>query len=130
MKAIHSGGPKMKKKEEIAFCSKTVIHKDIVEDVLLKMPQKDKLQSLSLFFKAISDETRINIICALNISEMCVCDLTAVLNMTKSAVSHQLRTLREAGIVKNRKDGKIVFYSLVDDHVREIVETSLIHISE
>lgn len=112
------------------ICTSSVIHQEVVDIVMTKMPKINETLTLTLFFKTISDETRIRIICALNISEMCVCDLTEVLRMTKSAVSHQLRTLREAGIVKNRREGRVVFYSLIDEHVRQIVKTSLIHISE
>ena len=120
----------MNKKSFDNTCSEVFIHKEIVDKTIGEMPELDNIKSLSLFFKAISDETRIRIICALNINELCVCDLTAVLQMTKSAISHQLRTLRNAGIVKNRKVGKVVYYSLVDEHVRQIVETSLDHINE
>ena len=74
--------------------------------------------------------TRTKILWALDIDEMCVCDLAALLNMTKSAISHQLRTLREANLVKFRKEGKIVFYSLSDNHVKDILEKGLEHISE
>lgn len=124
------GNNNMNKKSFDNTCSEVFIHKEIVDKTIGEMPELDNIKSLSLFFKAISDETRIRIICALNINELCVCDLTAVLQMTKSAISHQLRTLRNAGIVKNRKVGKVVYYSLVDEHVRQIVETSLDHINE
>lgn len=118
-------------KDNIIECSTTtVIHKEIVDKVISSMPDFSSVQAVTFFLKAISDETRIRIICALNINEMCVCDLSAVLDMTKSAISHQLRTLRDASIVKNRRDGKVVFYSLSDDHVKQIIETSLVHVSE
>lgn len=107
-----------------------VIHKDIVEKVRLVMPEDNELFDLSDFFKLLGDSTRAKIIWALDESEMCVCDLAVLLNMTKSAISHQLKTLKAARLVKNRKVGKVVFYSLIDDHVKDIFEKGLQHIRE
>lgn len=107
-----------------------VIHKDIVEKVRLVMPEDNELFDLSDFFKVLGDSTRAKIIWALDESEMCVCDLAVLLNMTKSAISHQLKTLKAARLVKNRKVGKVVFYSLIDDHVKDIFEKGLQHIRE
>lgn len=112
------------------ICDCDIIHEDIIEKVKKKMPEDELLSDLSDFFKVIGDGTRIRILCALDESEMCVCDLASVLNMTKSAISHQLRSLREANLVKFRKSGKEVFYSLSDNHVKEIFEQGLIHIKE
>ncbi|BCN30748.1 ArsR/SmtB family transcription factor [Anaeromicropila herbilytica] len=107
-----------------------VIHPDIVEKVKVVMPEESELYDLSDFFKVLGDSTRVKILWALDESEMCVCDIAVLLNMTKSAVSHQLKSLRSANLVKNRKEGKVVFYSLTDNHVREIVEMGLEHIRE
>lgn len=116
--------------KEDMICDCEVIHADLVEQVKLKMPKEDELYDLSDFFKVFGDSTRIKIMWALDESEMCVCDLAVLLNMTKSAISHQLRSLKEANLVKNRKEGKVVFYSLTDDHVKEIFEKGLEHIRE
>ncbi len=107
-----------------------VIHADIVNAVMLKMEKTEDLSTLSDFFKILGDKTRISIICALDKHEMCVCDLGILLNMSKSAISHQLRILRQANIVKNRREGKVVFYCLADDHVSYLFESGLEHIKE
>jgi len=112
------------------FCDCDVIHADVVDTVKKKMPDEDELFDLSDFFKVLGDSTRAKIMCALDESEMCVCDLAVLLNMTKSAISHQLSSLRRANLVKYRKEGKIIFYSLTDYHVKEIFEKSLEHIRE
>ena len=90
----------------------------------------DTLYQLADLFKVFGDSTRIRILWALHEAEMCVCDIAVLLNMTQSAISHQLRVLKQANLVKNRKEGKVVYYSLVDDHVREIFDQGLIHINE
>ena len=112
------------------FCDCGVIHADIVEAVKNKMPGEGTLFDLSVFFKVLGDGTRVKIMCALDASEMCVCDLAVLLNMTKSAVSHQLGSLRQARLVRYRKEGKVVFYSLADDHVKEIFEKGMEHLAE
>lgn len=119
----------MIKKEEL-ICDCEVIHADVVDAVKKKMPVDNELFDLSDFFKVLGDSTRSKIIWALDEHEMCVCDLAILLNMTKSAISHQLRALREANLVINRREGKNVFYSLADDHVRQIFEKGLEHIRE
>lgn len=111
-------------------CDCEVIHAEVVEKVRLVMPEEDELYDLSDFFKVFGDSTRIKIMWALDESEMCVCDLAVLLNMTKSAISHQLKSLKAANLVKYRKEGKVVFYSLTDDHVKEIFEKGLEHIRE
>lgn len=118
----------MKKEELVCDCD--VIHADVVDVVKTKMPDENELYDLSDFFKVLGDSTRAKIIWALDESEMCVCDLAVLLNMTKSAISHQLRSLRESNLVKNRREGKNVFYSLADDHVKQIFEKGLEHIRE
>ena len=111
-------------------CDCEVIHANIVESVRQAMPKEDDLYDLADFFKVLGDSTRARIISALDVNEMCVCDLAVLLNMTKSAISHQLRSLKEANLVKFRKEGKVVFYSLTDDHVKDIFEKGLEHIRE
>lgn len=117
------------KKEDI-ICDCDVLHADVVEMVKEKMPEESELYDLADFFKVLGDSTRAKIIWALDESEMCVCDLAVLLNMTKSAISHQLRSLRQANLVKFRKAGKVVFYSLSDDHIKLIFEMGLEHIRE
>jgi transcriptional regulator, arsR family len=113
-----------------ASCDCDCVHSEIVEKTRKNFPKDELLGDLSDFFKVIGDGTRIKILWALDSNEMCVCDIANLLNMTKSAVSHQLRGLREANLVKFRKSGKEVFYSLSDNHVKEIFEQGLIHIQE
>lgn len=118
------------KGKDAIFCDCEVIHSEVVEHVKSKMPEDSKLFDLADFFKVLGDSTRVRILWALEESEMCVCDLAVLLNMTKSAVSHQLRTLRQSKLVKFRKEGKNVFYSLDDQHVKSIVEMALEHVDE
>ena len=107
-----------------------VLHEDIVENVKKQMLNEDVFFDVSDFFKILGDSTRAKIMWALDESEMCVCDLAALLGMTKSAISHQLKTLRDANLVKSRKDGKMVIYSLDDEHVKDIFEKALDHVLE
>jgi ArsR family transcriptional regulator len=111
-------------------CDCDVIHEDVVAAVAKKMPPEENFFELSDFFKVFGDSTRIRILWALDESEMCVCDIAVLLNMTKSAVSHQLRQLRGADLVKTRRDGKVIFYSLADDHVKKILEMAVEHLEE
>ena len=112
------------------FCDCDVIHADVVNDVKKRMPEDEDIYDLSDFFKVLGDSTRVKIIWALDQNEMCVCDIAVLLNMTKSAISHQLRSLKLADLVKFRKQGKVVFYSLKDDHVKDIFEKGMEHIKE
>lgn len=116
-------------REEI-YCDCHVIHADIVDSVKKKMPDEEELYDLADFFKVLGDSTRAKIMWALDESEMCVCDLAVLLNMTKSAISHQLRSLRQTNLVKYKREGKVIFYSLSDDHVKAIFEKGLEHIRE
>ena len=118
----------MNKRELLCDCD--VIHEDIVSLVESKMPPSVDVYKLAEFFKAFSDPTRAKIISALKIHEMCVCDLAVLLGMTKSAISHQLRFLRISKLVKSNKVGKVVFYSLSDDHIQSILQVGMEHISE
>ena len=111
-------------------CDCDIIHSDVVNSVRRNMPQDSELYDLSDFFKVLGDSTRAKIMWALDEHALCVCDLAALLNMTKSAISHQLRALREANLVINRRDGKNIYYALADDHVRQIFEMGLEHIRE
>lgn len=116
--------------EPIERCNCDIIHEDTVNHVRSKMPEEEILYDLAELFKVFGDSTRIRILWALDESEMCVCDIAALLNMTQSAISHQLRVLKQARLVKNRKDGKVVYYSLDDDHVRDVLDQGLNHIRE
>jgi DNA-binding transcriptional ArsR family regulator len=115
---------------EIERCDCNVIHEDVVAAVRKKMPDDEILLNLADLFKVFSDSTRVRILCALQHSEMCVCDIAALLGMTKSAISHQLRALRQTRLVKHRRDGKIVYYSLDDEHVGNVFEQGLLHVCE
>lgn len=119
-----------KKYTPIERCDCDVIHEDIVNEVKSKMPEEESLYDLAELFKVFGDSTRIKILWALDEAEMCVCDIAVLLNMTQSAISHQLRVLKQANLVKNRKEGKVVYYSLDDDHVKNIFDQGLIHINE
>lgn len=101
---------------------------DIVAKVSAQMPEENFLYDVAELFKIFGDSTRIRILTALQKSELNVCDIASVLNMTKSAVSHQLRILRQAKLVKNRRVGKEIFYSLDDEHVHDIIEIAIAHL--
>jgi len=115
---------------DLIRCDCTVIHEDVVQTVRSQMPNDEDLFELAEFFKVFGDTTRIKILTALSTSELCVCDLAVLLNMTQSAVSHQLRLLKQARIVKYRKAGKIVYYSLDDAHVDTILAQGHQHLAE
>lgn len=117
-------------KTNIESCSCSVIHEDVVARVKAVMPEEELLYDLAELFKVFGDTTRIKIICALFESEMCVCDIAILLNMNQSAISHQLRVLKQARLVKYRKEGKVVYYSLDDEHIKEIFDMGLVHIKE
>lgn len=119
-----------KKEAPIERCYCDIIHNEVVDKVKEKMPKEESLYDLAELFKVFGDSTRIRILWALDEAEMCVCDIAALLNMTQSAISHQLRVLKQANLVKNRKEGKVVYYSLDDDHVKGIFDQGLIHINE
>ena len=114
----------------IEKCSCNVIHKDTVIKVKEKLPKEETLYDLAELFKVFGDSTRIKILCALFESEMCVCDLSALLNVSQSAISHQLRVLKSARLVKFRRAGKIIYYSLDDEHIKHIFDEGLKHITE
>ena len=112
------------------YCSCNVIHKEVVENVKNKLPQEETLYDLAELFKVFGDSTRIKIICSLFESEMCVCDLSVLLNISQSAISHQLRVLKSARLVKFRRAGKVIYYSLDDEHIKQIFDAGLHHITE
>ncbi len=109
-------------------CEITCIHEDSIQKVREQVLPPETIDLVAEIFKAMGDPTRIRIIHALSVSEMCVCDLAAVLEMSQSAVSHQLRVLRNLRLVKNRKDGKVVYYSLDDDHIIRLFAQGLEHV--
>jgi DNA-binding transcriptional ArsR family regulator len=111
-------------------CECLVIHEEIVAEVRLLMPDDETLFNLADLFKMFGDSTRVRIVSALLHSEMCVCDIAALLGMSKSAISHQLRSLRQTKLVKNRREGKVIYYSLDDDHVKTIFAQGLQHVME
>lgn len=114
--------------EETSSCDCNVIHQEKVDLVKLKMPTDKIVYKTGDFFKVIGDKTRIKILLALFESELCVCDIAVLLEMNQSAISHQLRVLKQSGLVKYRKDGRVVYYSLDDDHVKNILDQGLEHI--
>jgi DNA-binding transcriptional ArsR family regulator len=120
----------MSAKERIECCEYIHAHKDIVEKVNQVMPDEEILYDLAELFKIFGDSTRIKILYVLFESEMCVCDIAQLLNMTQSAISHQLRALKQSKLVKYRREGKTIFYSLADGHVRTIIGQGMEHVAE
>ncbi len=116
--------------QNIESCACNTIHHNIVQKVSDLMPALDESKNLAELFKIFGDSTRLRILTALKISEMCVCDLATCLNMTHSAISHQLRILKAYNLVKFRKDGKVVYYTLADSHVTALLDIGLEHINE
>jgi ArsR family transcriptional regulator len=117
-------------KTNIESCSCSIIHEEVVLKARESMPEEVTLYDLAELFKVFGDTTRIKILCALFESEMCVCDIAALLGMNQSAISHQLRVLKQARLVKFRRDGKVVYYSLDDEHVKQIFDHGLVHVNE
>ena len=115
---------------DVECCETFQTHEELLKVVSEQMPEEDKLYDLAELFKVFGDSTRARIICALNIEEMCVCDLAALLSMTQSAISHQLRLLKVSRIVKSRKQGRVVYYSLDDAHIGQIFAMAFDHIME
>lgn len=111
-------------------CEFMCVHADTVDRITSTMPDEDTLIDLSELFKVFGDSTRIKILTALSHGELCVCDLSKLVGMTSSAVSHQLKILRSAKLVSCRRDGKTVFYALADDHVTTIIRQGLEHVNE
>ncbi len=112
------------------FCEQSEVHTDIVNKLSQKMPEESLLYDIAELFKVFGDSTRVRILYALAESELCVCDIAEVLNMTQSAISHQLRVLKQSRLVKYRRSGKTVYYSLCDDHIGTILDMGMDHILE
>lgn len=116
--------------EKVECCEQIFVHEELVEKVNRGMPEEEELYDLAELFKVFGDSTRIRILFVLFEAEVCVCDLAEVLHMTQSAVSHQLRILKQAKLVSARREGKSVFYSLADEHVRTMIAQGREHIEE
>ena len=115
---------------DVECCEECAVHDEVVQSVRGMLQDDDDLYDLAELFKVFGDSTRIRILFVLFESEMCVCDIAQLLNMTQSAISHQLRILKQSQLVKSRRDGKSVFYSLADDHVYRIINQGFEHIKE
>lgn len=120
----------MDEQNTVERCDYIHAHGDIIAKVNENMPDEEILYDLAELFKIFGDSTRIKILYVLFESEMCVCDIAQLLNMTQSAISHQLRALKQSKLVKYRREGKTVFYSLADDHVRSILDQGMEHVAE
>ena len=120
----------MEDRYNVECCDFIHAHEDIVEKVRGTMPGEDTLYDLTELFRIFGDSTRVRILYVLFEAEMCVCDIAALLGMTQSAISHQLRALKNARLVKSRRDGKTVFYSLADEHVKTILDQGIEHVTE
>ena len=110
------------------MCDCDMIHEKVVENTRSRMQKEAEYLDLAALFKMFGDCTRVKILHALELNEMCVCDLAALLGMTKSAISHQLKALRLSNLVKSRRDGQVIYYSLADDHVKYILDIGFDHI--
>lgn len=111
-------------------CEVSVIHHETISHVRETMHDEELVLDAAELFKVFGDSTRAKIICALAVAEMCVCDIAALLNMTSSAISHQLRILKHARIVRSRRDGKVIYYSLDDGHIKQLFDTAIDHLKE
>lgn len=120
----------MEDRYNVECCDFLHAHEELVERVRQELPGEDTLYDLAELFRIFGDSTRIRILYVLFEAEMCVCDIAALLGMTQSAISHQLRALKTARLVKARREGKTVFYSLADDHVKTIIDQGVEHVSE
>ena len=117
-------------KNGIERCDYIHAHPGIIEAAQAAMPDEELLYDLAELYKVFGDSTRIKILYALLRSELCVCDIADLLGLTQSAISHQLRALKNARLVSSRREGKTVFYALADDHVKTIIDQGLEHVSE
>ena len=116
--------------DDVPCCEAYEVHEDKIRAANEQMPDEDELYDLAELFKVFGDSTRIRILFVLFQSEMCVCDLAQSLNMNQSAISHQLRVLKQMKLVKNRREGKTVYYSLADGHIQNIISQGMEHIME
>lgn len=120
----------MEDRYNVECCDFIHAHEDVVEKVRQELPGEDTLYDLTELFRIFGDSTRVRILYVLFEAEMCVCDIAALLGMTQSAISHQLRALKNVRLVKSRREGRTVFYSLADDHVKTIIDQGLEHVRE
>ena len=120
----------MKEYREVECCEVHITHGDAIEKVRSQLPEEDVLYDLTELFRILGDSTRMRILYALFEAELCVCDIAELLGMTQSAISHQLRALKNVRLVRARREGKTVFYSLADAHVRAIIDQGLEHVRE
>ena len=116
--------------KELDRCEVNEVHSSVLQKIIAEMPDEIELYNLAELFKVFGDSTRIRILYVLFEAEVCVCDLASALNMNQSAISHQLKILKQNKLVKARREGKSVFYSLADDHVRMIIAKGQEHIEE
>jgi len=123
-------GRRMKNHTEAECCDVVAAHDEIVQKVKGGMPAEETIKALADFYKVFGDATRVRILCVLLQAEVCVCDLAELLEMTQSAISHQLRVLKQMKLVKNRREGKTVYYSLADGHIQTIISQGMEHIAE
>jgi DNA-binding transcriptional ArsR family regulator len=124
------GGMRMAPEQESFQCEYICVHEAVVARVKTSMPGEDTLFDLSELFKIFGDSTRIKILYCLFANEMCVCDIATLLQMSQSAISHQLAVLKRSRLIASRREGKTVFYALADDHVRTIVDQGIEHVTE
>lgn len=130
MESIGKGDDVNMAEKESMCCDDLEVHEELLKIVNEKMPDETELYDLAELFKVFGDSTRIRILFVLFEAEVCVCDLAQALNMTQSAISHQLKILKQSKLVKSRREGKSIFYSLADDHVRTIIAQGQEHIEE
>lgn len=120
----------LERENTLEHCDTVEVHRELLQIVEEKLPEEEKLYDLAELFKVFGDSTRIRILFVLFEAEVCVCDLAEALNMTQSAVSHQLKILKQNKLVRSRREGKSVFYSLADGHVRTIIDQGMEHVGE
>lgn len=118
------------KAHELELCEDKIIHDEAVKLVAGRIPDEYQMADMAEFFKVFGDSTRIKILYVLFEAELCVCDIAELLNMTQPAISYQLRVLKQARLVRNRRSGKTIFYSLADDHVKTIIGMAKEHLEE
>ena len=126
----HEALARMAQESTVETCGFLHVHEDAVAKVRALLPDEETLADLSDLFKVFGDSTRIRILYVLFEEDVCVCDIAQLLGMTQSAVSHQLRVLKQARLIRSRREGKTVFYTLADDHVRTLLSNGMEHISE
>ena len=128
--SLFMGGDDVTERMEIETCGFLCVHEEVATRVQQELPPEEQLLQLADLFKVFGDGTRVRILQALRVHELCVCDLACLLGMTKSAISHQLKALRLSNLVKFRREGQNVFYSLADEHVESILDLGLDHLRE